>query len=254
MSLFRLVVLDNAKEQLDSDVAQKLLSDMLFVKQKNFLRTDPHYVVMDKHDMIGTHYLIYETTDILNPRLIFAMRTTFLSRAQEHRLETPLMSLIPKMEPALQEAFRNFHRQHPELVDCNAWFVDPEFSKKSSGLNLSDVGYLMVWLNIRRFGYDNMVGCTNETYNASRWLERLGTVAPGMLFEHPAVKSVHKMILLDQFNQAHFSEVYEKHRELLSETFEVMPVRQPTLPSLYQMAEELLGGGKVIYMAKASVA
>ncbi len=78
MSHFRLVIVDYAKEQLENPTAQKILSDVVFAKQKNFLRTDPDYVVTDKHDMIGTHYLIYDTKSFLNPKLIFAIRATFL--------------------------------------------------------------------------------------------------------------------------------------------------------------------------------
>ncbi|HEY8271244.1 MAG TPA: hypothetical protein VIG33_10185, partial [Pseudobdellovibrionaceae bacterium] len=139
MSQFRLVILDNAKEQLDNPIAKKILSDVVFVKQKNFLRTEPNYVVTDKHDMIGTHYLIYDTSDFLNPKLVFAIRTTFLKRALAHRIDTPLMSLISRLEEPLREAFNNFHKRHKEIVDCNAWFVDPQYSKKNSGLNLSDL-------------------------------------------------------------------------------------------------------------------
>lgn len=223
MSQFRLVVLDNTKGQLESSVAKKILSDMLFAKQSNFLRTDPQYVVMDKHDMIGTHYLIYDTTDFLNPHLIFAIRTTFLKRAQEHRLETPLMSLLPNMGAELREAFAVFHRQHPQLVDCNAWFVDPSFSKKNSGLNLSDLGYLMVCLNCMQEGFDNIVGCTNETYSASRWVEKVGDVRAGLMFQHPVVKAPHKMLLVDNFNLKHFAEVYRKHKDLVDHIFEVRP-------------------------------
>ena len=223
MSKFRLVVLDYAKEQLDNPIAQKVLSDMLFVKQKNFLRTDPNYVVMDKHDMIGTHYLIYDTADFMNPKLVFAIRTTFLGRAQEHRIETPLMSLVPKMEKRLQDTFHKFHEQHQGLVDCNAWFVDPVFSKKNSGLNLSDIGYFMVCMNAMRAGFDNIVGCTNETYHASRWVENVGHMEKNLLFEHPVVKAPHMMLLVNQFNLKHFGNVYRQNRELFEEIYEVFP-------------------------------
>lgn len=239
MSQFRLVVLDNTKEQLDNPVAKKILGDMLFAKQTNFLRTDPRYVVMDKHDMIGTHYLIYDTTDFVNPKLIFAIRTTFLSRAQDHRLETPLMSLLPTMDKPLQDAFKEFHGTHPQLADCNAWFVDPTYSKKNSGMNLSDLGYLMVSMNCLRHGYNNIVGCTNETYNASRWLEKVGNIRAGLMFEHPVVKAPHKMILLEDFNLAHFSEVYQNHKDLVDGIFEVSPSDQ-ALTSLASFAGERL--------------
>ncbi|MNK15806.1 hypothetical protein D3C87_339570 [compost metagenome] len=239
MSKFRLVVLDYTKEQLDNPVAQKLLSDMLFVKQKNFLRTDPNYVVMDKHDMIGTHYLIYDTTDFLNPKLIFAIRTTFLSRSKQHRIETPLMSLVSRMEDRLQAAFHGFHERHPSLVDCNAWFVDPAYSKKNSGLNLSDLGYFMVCTNLMRFGYNNFVGCTNESYNASRWLEHVGTMEKGLIFEHPAVKSPHMLILMEKFNTTHFAQVYSQYKTLIDEMTEVLPVTGERVTPLTQFVSAL---------------
>jgi len=223
MSKFRMVIIDNAKAQLENPIAKKILSDVVFIKQKNFLRTDPHYVVTDKHDMIGTHYLIYDTTELLDPKLVFAIRTTFQTRAQTHAIETPLMSLIPRLESPLQEAFHKFQAKHREIIDCNAWFVDPAYSKKNSGLNLSDLGYLMVCTHILRTGGDHFVGCTNETYNASRWLEHVGSMPKGMIFEHPAVKAPHMLILMENFNLAHFSKVYSEYHELIAETYEVFP-------------------------------
>jgi hypothetical protein len=223
MGKFRLVILDNAKEQLDNPTAKKIISDVVFVKQKNFLRTEPNYVVTDKHDMIGTHYLVYDTTELFEPKLVFAIRTTFMKRAQLHRIDTPLMSLMLRLDKPLQEAFSEFHKRHPEIVDCNAWFVDPAYSKKNSGLNLSDLGYFMVCTNILRFGYDHIVGCTNETYNASRWLEQIGSTPKGLIFEHPAVKSPHRLMLMENFNMSHFAKVYEEYQHLIKETYEVFP-------------------------------
>lgn len=239
MSKFRLVILDNTKEQLENPTAKRLMSDMVFEKQKNFLRTDPHYVVTDKHDMIGTHYLIYDTTELLNPKLIFAIRTTFLSRAKDHRIETPLMSLVPRLKSEMQEAFQKFHTKHSDLVDCNAWFVDPAYSKKNSGLNLSDIGYFMVCMNLLRFGYDHFVGCTNETYQASRWLKNVGSMPDGLIFEHPAVPAPHKLILLDQFNLEHFAKVYQENKTLVEEIYEVLPDESKTCKNLPTFVSEL---------------
>jgi hypothetical protein len=220
---FRLVILDNPKQQLDSPVVQRLLADLIITKQKNFLRTDPHYVVLDKHDMVGTHYMIYETTDLLTPRLIFAIRTTFADRASQSRLETPLMALLPELSESLQTAFMGFAERHPRLVDCNAWFVDTEFSKSQSGLNLSDLGYFMVCMNILRAGYDNIIGCTNETYRASRWVEKIGSMRKDLYFDHPAVQQQHKMLLVEDFNKSHFLEVYRSHRSLVDSAYELVP-------------------------------
>lgn len=241
MSKFRLVILDYAKEQLDNPIAKKIIADMVFVKQKNFLRTEPNYVVTDKHDMIGTHYLIYDTTELLEPKLIFAIRTTFRQRALQHRIDTPLMGLIPQLTLPLQIAFNNFHARHKELVDCNAWFVDPLYSKKTSGLNLSDLGYLMVCTHLLRVGADHFIGCTNETYNASRWLEPVGSMPKGLIFEHPAVKSPHRLILMEEFNQEHFAKIYEEHKDLVAETYEVFPQNKEneSLLPFSSFAEEL---------------
>jgi hypothetical protein len=245
MSHFRLVILDYAKEQLDNPQAQKVLSDMIFTKQKNFLRTDPNYVVMDKHDMIGTHYLIYDVKDFMNPKLIFAMRTTFLDRSQQHGVLTPLQSLVPTLDTKLQNAYKDFQKRHPQLVDCNSWFVDPGYSKKNSGLSLSDVGYFMAFMNIHRFGFDNAIGCTNETYNASRWLEPLGDSPKDLLFEHPVVKAPHKMLLVENFNIPHYARVYQEYKELFDELYEIAPEAHRPAQTLSQFVTELFEKTKV---------
>lgn len=223
MSQFRMVILDYPKEQLNNPVAQKIMSDTVFTKQLNFLRTDPNYVVTDKHDMIGTHFLIYDTTEFLSPKLIFAIRTTYLSRAEQHRIETPLLSLVPQLDLPLQKVFFGFRERHPDIVDCNAWFVDVNYSKKNSGLNLSDLGYFMVCMNILREGNNHFVGCTNETYNASRWLSKVGSMPDNYLFEHPAVKATHKLILMENFNLPHFYEIYQQNKALIDGIYEVFP-------------------------------
>lgn len=229
MSKFRLVILDNAKDQLENPIAKKIMSDVVFVKQQNFLRSEPNYVVTDKHDMIGTHYLIYDTTSFLEPKLIFAIRTTFMTRAERHRIDTPLMSLIPRLEKPLQEAFNKFQTRHGDLIDCNAWFVDQAYSKKNAGLNLSDLGYLMVCTHVLRIGGDHIAGCTNEKFNASRWLENMGSAEKGLIFEHPAVKAPHMLMLLENFNLGYFGKVYQEYKDLVNEVYEVFPATTKTI-------------------------
>lgn len=230
MNRFRLLILDFPKQQLDDPIVRQIFTDMVFVKQSNFLRTDPQYIVMDKHDMVGTHYLIYDTSDFLNPKLVYAIRTSFLDRAREHHLELPLMTLLPTLNSSLKQVFSEFKEKHPQLVDCNAWFVESNYSRKNSGLVLSDIGYLMVYLNMIRAGFDNIIGCTNETYHASKWLERIGIVASGMTFEHPVIKSVHKMILMEEFNVQHFFEVYKTNKNLFDSIVEVLPETEKVQP------------------------
>lgn len=240
MGPFRLVILDNVKQQLENSVAKEIYADVIFEKQKNFLRTDTQYVVTDKHDMIGTHYLIYDTKNFFQPQLVFAIRTTFLKRAQEHRLETPLMNLMNSLGAGLKDAFNDFRQRHGEdLVDCNAWFVDPEYSKKNSGLNLSDIGYFLVCMNLLRGGYDHFVGCTNEQFRASRWLESVGSMPPGLLFVHPAVPQTHRLILMENFNLHHFYQIYQTYQDLFENVFECRPESDSETPSLSEFANTL---------------
>ncbi|HEY8269968.1 MAG TPA: hypothetical protein VIG33_03710, partial [Pseudobdellovibrionaceae bacterium] len=63
----------------------------------------------------------------------------------------------------------------------------------------------------------------NESYNASRWVESIGSSPKGLIFEHPAVKSPHMMMLVENFNMQHFSKVYDEYKELINETYEVFP-------------------------------
>lgn len=240
MSQFRLVILDNVKGQLDSCEAQKAFTDMVFAKQKNFLRTDENYVVMDKHDMIGTHYLIYDTSNFQNPTPVLAIRTTFTSRALVHKIETPLVSLLPYMDSKAQGLFTEFKKRHKEIVDCNAWFVDPSFSKKHSGLRLSDVAYLMVVMNILQEGAGNFIGCANEKYNASRWLTGMGDTPQDSFFEHPSVKCTHKLVLMENFNLYHFANIFAQYEELMKDLVEIRPSKEGRT-SLYEFSKNTLG-------------
>lgn len=241
MSQFRLVILDNVKDQLENPTAQSLLSSMIFEKQKNFLRTDPNYVVMDKHDMIGTHYLIFDVTNFLSPKLVFAIRTTFADRASQHSVETPLMQLRPHIGDEGREYLKDFMTKHDQkFVDCNAWFVDVEYSKKNSGLDLANIGYMMVVLNLLRCGYTGMIGCTNEKYNASRWVKGMGDTPDHLFFEHPTVKSTHKLMMMEKFHFSHFVPTFEKYEDLVKNMFEVFPVDAAlSMPSFYEYASSI---------------
>lgn len=223
MNNFRLAILDYALTHLTSETTQNVLNDLIVMKQKNFERTDPTYVVLDKHDMIGTHFLIYDTADIYQPKIIFALRVTYEDRSIHHKLKTPLQELVPKLSLPLQAAYEKFHADHPILVDCNSWCVDVNFSQKKSNLKLSAVGYTMVYLHLIRMGHSHMIGCTNERYKASRWLEDVGPFQKGFEFIHPAVPDPHLMILIESLNHEHFRSVYFEYKELFDQLYDVVP-------------------------------
>lgn len=223
MNNFRLAILDYALTHLHSDTTQNMLSGLVVMKQKNFERTDPTYVVTDKHDMIGTHFLIYDTSDIYKPKIIFALRVTYEDRSARHKIKTPFQELVPKLALPLQVAYEKFHSEHPVLVDCNSWCVDVNFSQKKSGLPLSDIGYAMVYLQLLRMGHNHFIGCTNERYKASRWLESVGTFPKGYNFVHPAVPDPHMITMVENFKHEHFNLVYNKHKSMFDNLFDVIP-------------------------------
>lgn len=221
MKNFRLVILDYASRQTGNGLVKQLLGDILTMKQYNFQRTNPDYIVTDKHDMIGTHYLVYDTTDIYAPQLIFALRTTFESRCKKHSVKTPFQDLLPTLSSEISDKYHQFAAQYPSIVDCNSWCVDANFSQKTSGLRLSDIGYVMVYLHLYRMGYNHFVGCTNEKYRASRWLENVGSFQKGIVFVHPVVPDPHMVILLNEFNRAYLSKVFHEYRSLFEQMVDV---------------------------------
>lgn len=221
MSQFRLVLLDYAKDQLDNLDVQKTVNDLIFTKQKNFLRTDPNYIVMDKHDMIGSHALIYDTSNLFNPKLIFALRTTYDCRATKYNVTPPLTSLKSSFNPEQLAHFESFKKDRGLLADCNSWFVDPDFSLKQSGMRLSDIGYTMMYLQVIRMGYDHIVGCTNEKYKAHRWLLNVGDFKKDFIFNHPVVPDPHMLILIEKFNTDYLQDTYFKHQDLFDEMLDL---------------------------------
>jgi hypothetical protein len=240
MSSFRMVVLDYAKNQLENSLAQKVLADLIVVKQKNFERTDPNYVVMDKHDMIGTHILIYNTENIFNPQLIFALRMTYEDRSEKHYIKTPIQDVSTYFGLESKSAYKDFCGRHPTLVDCNSWFVDPEYSLKNSGLRLSDIGYLFMYLQIQRRGADHVIGCTNEKYKAHRWLDKIGYFDKSHYFKHPVVDDPHMLIMIEKFNVEYLSHVYEQYKNVVQNAIDIR-LPNESLPHFYQLAETCFG-------------
>ncbi|MCH2533559.1 MAG: hypothetical protein MK008_03855 [Bdellovibrionales bacterium] len=217
---FKLVILDNAIHQLDSMEVKKLLNDLITVKQINFSKTSEHYISMDKHDMCGTHFLIYDVENFLSPNLVLAIRTTYRSRAKQYNLNLPFDIYYEYLDDFAKNEANKFIKQKGDLVDCNAWFVDPKYSKKNSGLDLSEIAYVGVCSYLLRQGYDHFVGCTNEKYKASRWLERVGEFPNNHMFFHPAVDCDHKLILMKSFSLSWLQKSFEKYEEIIEHCLE----------------------------------
>lgn len=227
MKNLRLVILDYAKEQIDDPIAKKILSDLFTVRQKNFERTDPNYIVLDKHDMIGTHALIFDTTDIYQPELIFAMRITFQSRAETHRIKTPVQDLMNHLPQECQFELKAFLDRKKTLIEVNSLFVANPFSFKHSGLRLSDIGFTVAFLQANRMGYNHFVCCPNEKYKAHRLVENIGRFEKSFEFVHPVVADPHLLILVEEFKKPYLRTVYENNIQLFENAIEIAPKNAP---------------------------
>ena len=175
---------------------------------------------MDKHDMCGTHFLIYDVENFLNPKLVLAIRTTYRSRAKQYNLNLPFDVYYEYLDDVAKKEANIFIEEKPDLVDCNAWFVDADYSKKNSGLDLAEIAYLGVCSYLLRQGYDHFVGCTNEKYKASRWLERVGDFPKQHNFFHPAVECEHKLILMHSFSMSWLQKSFEKYEPIVAHCLE----------------------------------
>lgn len=241
---FKLVVLDDAIKQLESNEVKKLFNDLITIKQLNFSNTSESYISMDKHDMCGTHFLIYDVENFLNPKLVLAIRTTYRSRAKHYNLSLPFDVYYEYLDDFAKKEANNFIEQKKDLVDCNAWFVDPKYSKKNSGLDLSEIAYAGICTYLLREGFDHFVGCTNEKYKASRWLERVGEFPKQHMFFYPAVECDHMLILMKNFDFNWLQQCFEKYRDIISHSLEYRP--KNTQLSLYQYLSELFNYEKSI--------
>ena len=109
------------------------------------------------------------------------------------------------------------------LVDCNAWFVDPEFSHANSQLNLSEILFFALCLDILRLGKDHFIGATNERYKASRWVAKVGSFPDNLTFKHPSVPDLHKLTLVGEFYPEWLKACWSKYVELIDNRFELTP-------------------------------
>lgn len=239
MTSLRLVVLDNMKEQINCAYAQSLYSKMLFTKQRNYERSESQYVVSDKLDMIGVHFLIFDISKALEPRLVSAMRVVYSDRAERYKLEAPIFSLLPHISGAGEKEFKSFYKKHGKVADCGGWFIEPEFTQGRAGQCVAEIMILFVVLGLAKAGYNNMLGCTNEKYKASKWFLSIGESKADCFFEHPFVASLHRLIMVENFDYANLSTVYNQHRELFSEAEEYRKLNDDI--NFLDFADEVFG-------------
>lgn len=219
----RLFILDYAKRQIDDPLVSKVLNDVIITKQINFGRASEDYVTLDKHDMIGTHYLIYDTTNVFQPKLVAGIRSTYETRAQQHQMRTPIRELLPTLSDECVSAYTDFHSKYPLVADCGSLVVDSNYTFKNTGIRLVDICYAMIYIHIRRMGYNNILGCTNERFRSSRWLENIGSYRGGLMFMHPVVPDPHLLIMIEKFNVPYIKSICVAHESLFKNIQELVP-------------------------------
>lgn len=249
MSNFRAVILDYPKLMIENSEVKDVFIDMIQAKQINFAQTSPTYIPMSGLDMVSTHFLVYEVTNIFNPKLILALRTCYEDRVYRHNLTLPIDQYSQWMSEKYQTVFQKYRDKRGPLVDVNAWFVDPDYSFKKTGLNLSEFGFYMVVSHLLKRGYDHFVGTSNEKYKASRWVEPLGQFEKGMYYNHKFVPDPHMLILIEQFNMEWLMKCSDEFHSLYANRMEYSPGAQQG-EKLYLSDQELMN---FIIDRKASV-
>lgn len=243
MKNFRLVILDHAKLQLDKPVTKKLLADMIVAKQKNFERTDEHYITIDKHDMLGTHVMLYDVTDLFEPKLIFTVRVTYQERAEPSKIKTPMQDLYPDLNDICKTALDAFLKKYPLLVECNSLFAEPGYSPGRTGINMTDVGFAAACSYVLSLGYNYFMACPNAKFKTQKFVEKFGSFPQDYKFVHPKIPDPHMLVLLENFNLPHIWEVYDKHKSLLDNMLWVTPqnLQPESFGAFIKSAEGLRG-------------
>ncbi len=220
---FKLVILDYPKLTLEEEQTQKLFLDTVYSKQMNFKRASEDYVSMNSLDMVSTHYLIYDTSNFLKPKQVLAIRTCYEHRARKHKLTLPVEDYIEYTPDVFKNKFLIFKSNVKSLVDCNAHYVDENYTFSKTGINLSEIAYFALITFILRKGYNNWVGATNEKFKASRWASKTGFYEDGLVFTHPKVEDPHKLIMIKDFNYKWLADCHQMYGNFIKSALEICP-------------------------------
>ena len=234
MQNFRLAIVDYPKLLLENKPAMTLFIDMIRSKQKGFEQSSLEYVTLDPLDMISTHILVYDANDIFQPKPVLCLRVCYQNRTKKHNLLLPIEKYCTALPPEGMESYTAFKNKKENIVDCNAWFVDPAYSFSKTKVPLSEIAILATTLFILRTGNDHLLGATNEKYKASRWFNPIGNLIKPVIFEHPSVRDPHQFTILDGFKTDWILGAYEKYSSLIESCYEVLP--DPKLTGEPQMS------------------
>lgn len=219
----RLVILDFPKKHLENETSKKIISDMLSARQISFRRTIESYILMDKNDMLATHFLIYDVSNLYLPKILSGIRVVYNSRCKQYGLKLPLDENIEVAPLPVQLFYNSFKQERPDLPECTGWFVDSDFSYSKTKIDLAQILFFMVTTYLFRQGIDYFSGATNERYKASRWVSKVGPFKEGFSFMHPTIPYEHKLTLVEAFDKKWMADCFDKYGDLIHSTYELTP-------------------------------
>lgn len=219
----RLVVLDYPKLIIKDKTTKNVLGDIIQGKQLGFERASKEYVPMSALDMVSSHFLIYDTSDIFSPKLIVAIRNCYEDRAQKHNLPLPYEDYIQYASLEVQKKHAKFRKNKECIVDCNALFVDPNYSRSKTGLPLTEIAWFMAISHMLKRKMHHFVGFTNEKFKASRLIEPIGHFPKDMMFDHPKVKTPHLIILCEPFKFEWLNKCWNDYGDMYKNRIEYKP-------------------------------
>jgi len=233
----RLVILDYPKLNLGLSEVRKTFGDILATKQVNFDRASNRYISMGPLDMISTHFLIYDQSNIYMPKIVAGIRLCYSDRAKHHNVPLPIEEYISYAPVEYQKKFDKFRKGKSVIVDNNALFVDPHYTYSQTGLKLSEILYFALVQFIVRKGHGHWVGATNERFKASRWGLPTGFAEKNLVFTHPKVPDPHMLLLVEPLNYQWLNECTELYRGVIDNRVEIVPKPYPINETLMSVEE-----------------
>jgi hypothetical protein len=242
-SHLRLVILDYPKKLLNNEMAKSILADVLTARQIGYQKASETYISIDKLDMIGTHILVCDVSNIYKPKVISGLRLSYNDRCERHDVDLPMDVNIKYSSKETQNVYNLFKANNKCLVESNALFVDSNYSYSKTKIDLSQIMMTGVVSYILRSGNSNFITATNEKFKTSRWVD-FGSYPDGHLFVHPLMPDDHKVILVNSFYMDIMAERFHNLDHFLNQAYEIVPddMKLKTHDAIYQ---EVITASKV---------
>ncbi len=238
MPNLRFAILDYPKLLMDNKVAQSLLSDVLTARQIGYEKASDLYISNDKLDMIGTHIVVFEVSNMYIPKVIAGLRLSYSDRCEKHSLDLPMNVNIQYTSQTTQNLYKKFKINNKCVVESNALFIDSNYSFSKTKIDLSQFMMTCVVAYILRRGHTNFITATNERFKTSRWVD-FGSYPDGHHFIHPNMPDTHKVILVDDFYKDVLFQRFTDLDSMLSKSFEMIP-SSISLKSIADITSEML--------------